>query len=202
MSPSSRSATCTIQANETLSFFIGQQKSFCSSYTAHKGNLSILHSYSFQVPLFFLRKVTTRRVCVIYTLWARSMTNDATAGGSVSVPKLGKSMILAIPVRTVWQTILLLGVFCNTPTWKFQSVILIPTTYIVYASGTRTPVQKVAKPLRKSVMTVDIYILDQQVEAEISSTLRWTYLSNDIGKVVFEKLIVIQPILVAVRSKM
>jgi hypothetical protein len=51
-------------------------------------------------------------------------------------------------------------------------------------------------------MTVDIYILDQQVEAEISSTLRWTYLSNDIGKVVFEKLIVIQPILVAVRSKM
>jgi len=44
------------------------------------------------------------------------MTNDAAAGGAVSVPKLGKSMILAIPVRTVWQTILLLGVFCDTPT--------------------------------------------------------------------------------------
>jgi hypothetical protein len=50
-------------------------------------------------------------------------------------------------------------------------------------------------------MTVDISIPDQQVEADISSTLRWTYLSNDIGKVVFEKLIVIQPILVAVWSK-
>jgi hypothetical protein len=39
-------------------------------------------------------------------------------------------------------------------------------------------------------MTVDISIPDQQVEADISSTLRWTYLSNDIGEVVFEKLIV------------
>jgi len=44
------------------------------------------------------------------------MTNDATAGGAVTVPKLGKSMILAIPVRMVWQTTLLLGVFCYTPT--------------------------------------------------------------------------------------
>jgi len=102
-----------------MRFFIGKQKSFCSSYTAH-GNLSILHSYSFQVPLIFLRKVITRRVCVICTLWVRSMTNDATAEGAVSVPKLGKSMILTIPVRTVWQTILLLGVFCDTPTWKFS----------------------------------------------------------------------------------
>lgn len=50
-------------------------------------------------------------------------------------------------------------------------------------------------------MTVDISIPDQQVEADISITLRWTYLSNDIGKVVFEKLIFIQPIVVAVRSK-
>jgi len=44
------------------------------------------------------------------------MINDAIAGGAVGVPKLGKSMILAIPVRMVWQTILLLGVFCFTPT--------------------------------------------------------------------------------------
>jgi len=50
-------------------------------------------------------------------------------------------------------------------------------------------------------MTADISIPDQQVEADISIILRWTYLSNDICKVVFEKLIVIQPILVAVRSK-
>jgi hypothetical protein len=49
-------------------------------------------------------------------------------------------------------------------------------------------------------MTADISIPDQQVEADISNILRWTYLSNDIGKVVFEKLIVIQPILVTVRS--
>ena len=75
------------------------------------------------------------------------------------------------------------------PHESFHSVMLIPTTYIVYASRTRTPVQKVAKPLRKSVMTVDISIPDQQVEADISSTLRWTYLSNDIGEVVFKKLI-------------
>jgi len=91
--------------------------------------------------------------------------------------------------------------FVIRPHESFHSVILIPTTYIVYASGTRTPVQKVAKPLRKSVMTVDISIPDQQVKADISITLKWTYLSNDIGKVVFEKLISIQPIVVAVRSK-
>jgi hypothetical protein len=99
-----------------LSFFIGQKKSFCSSYTARKGNFSIPYSYSFQVPLFFLRKAITRRVCVIYTLWVRSMANDATAGGAVNVPKLGKSVILAIPVRMVWQTVLLLGAFCDMPT--------------------------------------------------------------------------------------
>ena len=50
-------------------------------------------------------------------------------------------------------------------------------------------------------MTIDISIPDQQVEADIYTSLRWTYLPNDIGKVFFEKLIVTKPIPVAVRFK-
>jgi hypothetical protein len=155
----------TMEVSETSNNSIARQHSFCNTYTEQKDDVWILHRYSFQVLLFFSRKVITRRVYVIYTLraypWPILQVHEAkSVCQSYATPWDWRfHYVQCASLFYCWVFF-----FVIRPHESFQSVT-IPTTYIVYASGTRTSVQKVVKYSWKSVTSVDIPIPDQQVEA-------------------------------------
>ena len=190
----------TMEVSETSNTSTARQHSFLNTYTEQKDDVWILHRYSFQVLLFFSRKVITRRVYVIYTLraypWPILQVHEAkSVCQSYATPWDWRfHYVQSASLFYCWVF------FCNTPTWKFSK--RNHSYYIYSLCFWDKDFSPEGCEIFMKVGHICRYTHTWPTGwCQHFNTVRWTHVSDYICRAFFEKVTVTEPSPVAERSK-